>query len=185
MVSISQLRSIEHNNDASVNVFTIDEAEKSVFHLRISERQEAPEERCFDLLLLEEGERRHFAFIKALSRLVRAQVSTHRKTHHICRACLGHYTLEEKLNEHRRSCAKFKEVKVVMPSEERRDNFAEFKYKDHYDLILDFVSNTKVSPSFSIDSIITNESLVVIAGQSNFLLLNREYLKVITLQMML
>ena len=70
-VSLSDISTFEnHNAGIKVNVFGYDEDEKLVYPLRHSK-----DEGAIDLLLLSEGEKRHYCWIKNFNRLMSRPVS--------------------------------------------------------------------------------------------------------------
>ena len=112
----------KQNPDVSVNVFGVDAGD--VYPLRISKAYNRRHE--VDLLLLSDGEKRHYCLIKSLSRLVSGQVSKHEREKYICRRCINPFNTKERLHEHLESCSKHDAVKTKLPQEGSALKFKHF-----------------------------------------------------------
>ena len=87
----------EKNERIAVNVYTITGV-GAIEPVRVSEflPNDPSVSMHVDLLLI----KKHYMWIRSLSRLVRSQVTSHRKTHFICRRCLHFCQTEEVLAKH-------------------------------------------------------------------------------------
>ena len=124
-VPISSINIFERNNNISVNVLAVkrneDEQKEGQFY--IVRKSKLKEGKVVDLLLIEDGERRHYTTIKNLSRLLRSSTSSHKGKHYFCRNCLqGFHSLESK-NKHYQYCLDNEAVRTEMP---KKDSFVKF-----------------------------------------------------------
>ena len=87
------IATIEKNNpDIKINVFG---CEKGIRPLRHSKDEDA-----IDLLLISDGEKKHFCWIKNLNRLVVKKGHSQ----HLCKRCLNHFTSPQALSNHKKEC---------------------------------------------------------------------------------
>lgn len=74
--------------------------------------------------------KRHYSFIKDLSRLLQSQLSvSNRRKKHFCDRCLNYFYSEYKLSNHYETCLKMNFCKITLPSVDER--FIEFKNHKH------------------------------------------------------
>ena len=107
------------NPQISINVFGF---EGDVYPLRLSksksersERERSESEQTINLLLISDGEKQHYCFIKSLSRLLSSQMSKHGHTNVFCLNCFKHFPNEEKLKIHEEYCLKNQAIRIEMP----------------------------------------------------------------------
>lgn len=96
---------------------------KEVYPLHISDAAEKREQ-DIDLLLVAGGGRKHYCWIKNMSRLLSGKISDHNGEIYLCRRCLNHFHNKENLAVHRESCANHKAVKIEMPAKGTSQTFA-------------------------------------------------------------
>ena len=96
------------NPQISINVFGF---EGDVYPLRLSKSKRT---QIVNLLLISDGEKQHYCFIKSLSRLLSSQMSKHDHTNVFCLNCLNHFPNEEKLKIHEEYCLKNQAIKIEM-----------------------------------------------------------------------
>ena len=90
----------ERNNNVGVNIFG---HEKSVYPLILSEHGG---EKVIDLLLISNGEKKHYCWIKNFNKLLAARIETcHLSIMHYCKRCLTGYRKHESLNRHIENCS--------------------------------------------------------------------------------
>ncbi|PFX11590.1 hypothetical protein AWC38_SpisGene24613 [Stylophora pistillata] len=94
----------------SVNVLSY---EGSLVPLRVSNVESSKIH--IDLLLIAEGEKKHYCLIKSMSRLVSSQLSTEGHKKFICRRCLNYFGSQELLDEHTELCREHEAVREKMP----------------------------------------------------------------------
>ena len=100
-VTLDQIVIFEKFNPSiSINVFGF---EGDVYPLRLSKTQRT---QIVNLLLISDGEKQHYCFIKSLSRLLSSQMSKHDHANSFCLNCLNHFPNEEKLKIHEEYCLK-------------------------------------------------------------------------------
>ena len=76
-----------------------------------------------DLLLLKEGGKSHYCWIKNFNKLVSSQVSKDGHKRFFCKRCLNPFTSKEKLTIHKESREQFEYVKSEMPKEGSKCKF--------------------------------------------------------------
>ena len=126
-ISRAGIQTLENlNKDLSINVYSYDVValnnkrnnhkvqEHVFFPWRISKRR-GEGVKCIDLLLITEGERRHFALIEDLARLTRSSNSKSHRTTFVCRYCLVHHTNERQSLAHEELCVHFKPSCCIYP----------------------------------------------------------------------
>jgi hypothetical protein len=81
-----------------------------------------------NLLLLQEGEKSHYVFIKNMSRLMLRQLNKDNNKKFICDRCLQYKSTEGKLNEHYEFCDYYQKHERALPIlPEKEDNILKFK----------------------------------------------------------
>lgn len=111
---VSEIGRFERQNaSVSVNVFGYEEDEGGVFPIRLTE---VDRPRHVDLLLISEGDVRHYAWVKSLSRLL-CKSKAGAVKHHYCRYCLQAFATEENHGEHMVLCRRHGAQKTVLPTE--------------------------------------------------------------------
>ena len=104
------------------------------------------------LLLLDscDGRRKHYVWIKNLSRLI-ASKYTKEHAHHVCLSCLQVFSTERVLNEHTRNCLSHVPQQCVYPQGEKarlRFDSHHFEFPFDFYLVSDFESFLKPNPNF-------------------------------------
>ena len=122
--SLLQISIFEKQNPYSINVFGWTGA--CVYPLRISKHEN---ERCINLMLLENRKNQHYCLIKDMSRLCASQISKHGGKRYFCKYCCNSFTTNDVLKNHVEYCSKQKSVKVVMPREGETLRFKNFHRK--------------------------------------------------------
>uniref|UniRef100_A0A8D8LVQ8 C2H2-type domain-containing protein n=1 Tax=Cacopsylla melanoneura TaxID=428564 RepID=A0A8D8LVQ8_9HEMI len=101
-LSVDDIDIFEKNNKSlSVHVFTIDD-DGTIVPYRLSKKEK---ENHFDLLLLTNGEKWHFAYIKNFTKFISCQIPTDikqkKKKIFICKKCFLYHLTEQSLDTHR------------------------------------------------------------------------------------
>ena len=111
-VSLKDLDKFEKQN-LSISITVLAYEGKRVYLLRNSDYTD----RDYNviLMLIEEGEVKHYCLVKNLSRLVSSQVSNHDGKLYLCLRCLNPFWCEKCLNKHREYCDKYEGVTIQMP----------------------------------------------------------------------
>ena len=108
--TLQQISRFEKQNPYSINVYGW--TGTSVYPLRISKHDN---EKCINLLLLENKKNQHYCWIKDMSRLSASQYNKHKGKRFVCKYCCNSFQWEKTLKTHIEYCSKQKAVKVVMP----------------------------------------------------------------------
>ena len=105
-VTLNQIDKIEKLNEINFNIFTLDDEEKYVLPLYISNNKY---DKICDMLLIrkviDNTIKSHYVLITDLSKLLYNQNKTHKKVSY-CRRCLQHFYTIEKLNDQMTYCKK-------------------------------------------------------------------------------
>ncbi|XP_073982716.1 uncharacterized protein [Rhodnius prolixus] len=139
---LHQIRKFEKENSISINVFALDE-EDAIYPLKVTNK-ELPDHR--DLLLLEDGGKHHYVYIKDFEKLVRNQKTRHNGVIKVCKRCFTHFdnqhgrTAAEKLTEHSIYCNDNDPVAVKLPTDEPIIKFknVEHQLKVNFVIYADF-----------------------------------------------
>ena len=94
-VAINEIREFEKNNNVSVNVLGI--KGPKMYRRRKSKRNDG---KVVNLLLIADGEKRHYTMIKTLTRLLESGNSKHEHKQHFCLNCLQGFSLEISRDKH-------------------------------------------------------------------------------------
>jgi hypothetical protein len=100
----------KHNPTMAINVFGY---EKEIHPLRISELER---EKTINMLLISDGSKNHYCWIKSMSRLLSSQTTKKHQKRLYCLRCLNGFPSEKSLNEHKESCSSREAVKVKLPN---------------------------------------------------------------------
>ena len=79
-------------------------------------RKGANYERKVNLMILEEGEKKHYVAIKSLERLLSKMNSKHNPKQHFCDNCLNGFKTQESRDRHYDYCTSNESVKIEMPA---------------------------------------------------------------------
>ncbi|XP_046547498.1 uncharacterized protein LOC124257474 [Haliotis rubra] len=109
-IPLSHIPKFENQNQISVNVYGYEE---QVFPLHISKQKF---DKTVDLLLLSEGEKRHFCLIRNFSRLM-GDRTKHKAAAFYCRRCLHGFSRQDLLKDHSLYCSEHNPQKVKLPNE--------------------------------------------------------------------
>jgi len=133
-------KKFERNNGVGINIFGY-ESGKGVFPLILSEHSGT----VIDLLLISEGEKKHYCWIKNFNKLLAVHTEKSTNSMHYCRRCLTGYKKVESLNKHNEYCSMHDAIKIKMP-----EPGSVLKFKNHcrsmrvpFTVIADFESFIK------------------------------------------
>ncbi|XP_022777514.1 uncharacterized protein LOC111318931 [Stylophora pistillata] len=107
------------NPEIGVNVYMY---ENGLNPLRVSSKGSS--RTIIDLLLIEDGDKRHYCLIKNLSRLVSSELSKKKAKKYICRRCLNYFGSQRLLDTHSELCQDHEAVREKMP---KADTLLSFK----------------------------------------------------------
>ena len=107
----------KNNPEIAVNVLFVNQ--KSINIARRSEFN-GKRKKQVNLLMIVDGEKRHYTAVKNLSRLLGSMNSKHHGTYHYCVNCLNGFRTESARDKHYQYCSSHGEVKVKMPEEKEK-----------------------------------------------------------------
>ena len=109
-VAISKIGIFEKKNDVSVTMLALKGPE-----IYIARKPRRKALKNVELLLITNGEHRHYTVIKSLSRLLGSRNSKHARKQHFCLNCLQGFHCEQSRDKHYEYCKDNKAVKIEMP----------------------------------------------------------------------
>ena len=133
-VAINKMNEFEKNNNISVNVLGIKGQKPNICRKLKYNRKN------IDLLLIADGEKRHYTVIKSRSRLLGSSNSKDEHQQNFCLNCLQGFHSEESRDNHFEYCKDNEAVKIEMPKE---GSFVEFhdgqkRFKVPFTMYMDF-----------------------------------------------
>ena len=99
-----------------------------------------------NLLIIVDGEKRHYTAIKSISRLLKSLNATHKGAYHFCMNCLNGFRTESARDKHYEYCNSNGHVKVKMPTEKEKwlkFHNGQYQFKVPFMLYADFESISK------------------------------------------
>ena len=131
-VAVNQIEKFEKNNlDIAVNVLYLHSPKEGKIRDKIAilRRSDGNTSRSkvVNLLLITDGEKRHYTAIKSLSRLLSKENANSKRAYHYCPNCLQAFRTEKSRDTHYANCIDHDFVKVEMPHRE------EDKYVQYHD----------------------------------------------------
>ena len=122
-LELKDISRFENVNEVSVNVYGYNQNE--IYPLRVSTRtSDLCDSHHVNLLLISEGEKKHYCLIKSMSRLLASQVSTRKAKKFFCPRCLNAFGRQDLLDKHLELCGDNEAVRIKMPEE---GTFVQFK----------------------------------------------------------
>ena len=118
-VSIKKIDKFEKNNlGMAVNVFFNNKKgqKKNIYTVRKSGRN-VKYKKQVNLLMIVDGEERHYTAIKNVSRLLSKLNGKTKRAYHYCMSCLNYFCTESARDKHYQYCSSNGHVKVNMPNE--------------------------------------------------------------------
>ncbi|XP_042913258.1 uncharacterized protein, partial [Parasteatoda tepidariorum] len=119
-MKLTQISKFEKLNNLSINVFGHEKGD--IFPLHLSTNRTGVNHS--NLLLISEGETRHFCLIKNMSRLL-TYLTSHKGTAFYCDYCLHRFSSQKMLDDHVNYCKNHKMQKIDMPT--AGENILKFK----------------------------------------------------------
>jgi hypothetical protein len=116
-VTMNQVRLFERNNqNFTVNVYVYEESEDDVIPIYVTKC--GMRAKHIDLLLLIDGEKSHYVWMKRMSAVVCHGTKSKAKVY-VCPQCIHPFTIKESFENHLSDCAKQKRQKISFPEENR------------------------------------------------------------------
>ena len=154
-MTLSQIPRFEKKFNKAINVYAYDlkfdkfteKQEANFYPIYLSTSIVTHPDQCINLLLVRDGEKSHYVYIKSMSRLLYSSTGSdksHNQTH-ICPVCFKIYQVKEKLINHlQNGCAKYGE-KTTFPDPAIAKEYVQFKsiqkqHKNPYVIYADFES---------------------------------------------
>ena len=142
-VSINKIDKFEKNNPGmAVNVLFSKKKCQNIYTAERSKRNVKCKERV-NLLMIEDGEKRHYTTIKNISRLLSKLNGKTRRAYHFCMNCLNGFRTESARDKHYEYFSSNDHVKVNMPTEEEKwlkFHDGQYQFKVPFMLCADFES---------------------------------------------
>ena len=127
-VKLPQIRIFERNNiNLTVNVYESESTDIVPVYLTNHTKRSAH----IDLLLLTEGDKSHYVWIKSMSRLISSRSSNHRKSF-VCPHCSHPFTREEAFTKHFPDCSRHVRQIVNFPDEQHDTLFWKSRAKTEF-----------------------------------------------------
>ena len=147
-VDINQIEKFEKQNNLSINVIGY---ESTLFPIYTTKNRS---DNQINLLLISQGEKRHFCLVRNMSRLL-ADRTNHNGAAFYCNFCFHGFVRQDLLDEHLPYCKQHGAQKIELPDEENKwlrfENFRR-QLKTPFVIYADFESITKKIIDPSIDS---------------------------------
>lgn len=114
----------KENPDISINVYVFDKDDVKIRTLRLTKSVKT---KPIHLLLLHQKEKRHYCWIKSLSRLLNSQSSRNTKKKYFCDRCLNYFNEVANLKEHTMECSIRNECVIELPTKKE----CKIKFENH------------------------------------------------------
>ena len=145
-VSIKKIDKFEKNNPGiAVNVFFGNKKNHNTYTARKSERNVKCKKQV-NLLMIVDGEKRHYTAIKNISRLLSKLNGKTQHTYHYCMNCLNGFRTESVRDKHYEYCSSSGHIKVKMSTEKEKwlkFHDGQYQFKVPFMLYADFESILK------------------------------------------
>ena len=147
-VSIKKIDKFEKNNPGiAVNVLLSNKKslDEDIYTVRRSERNVKCKKQV-NLLMIVDGEKRHYTAIKSISRLLSKLNGKTTRVYHYCMNCLNGFRTASARDKHYEYCSSNGHVKVNMPTEEEKwlkFHDRQYQFKVPFMLYADFQSILK------------------------------------------
>ena len=146
LVSIKMIDKFEKNNpDIAVNVLLSKKKNQNIYTARRSERNVKCKKQV-NLLMIVDGEKRHYTAIKNISRLLSKLNGKTQHTYHYCMNCLNGFRTESVRDKHYEYCSSNGHIKVKMSTEKEKwlkFHDGQYQFKVPFMLYADFESILK------------------------------------------
>ena len=145
-VSIKKIDKFEKNNPGiAVNVLFSNNKNQNIYTARRSGCNVKCKKQV-NLLMMVDGENRHYTAIKSISRLLKSLNATHKGSYHFCMNCFNGFWTESARDKHYEYCSSNGHVKVKMPTEKEKwlkFHDGQYQFKVPFMLYADFQSILK------------------------------------------
>ena len=121
-VSTKDMSKFEVRNRIGVNVLALDGRMPYIC------RKGGDYERSVNLMITEDGNKKHYVAVKSLERLLSKMNSKHNPSQHFCSNCLPGFKLEESRHNHYEYCRSNESIRIEMPT---RNPIVEYSNGQH------------------------------------------------------
>ena len=150
-VSTKNISKFETRNRIGVNLLALNG--KTIYICRKGGNYE----RKVNLMILEEGEKKHYIPIKSLERLLSMANSKHKESQYFCDNCLNGFKIEESRDNHQEYCVSNESVSIEMPKKDPIVTYSNGQYQfkvpfvtyADFESILEPIQGVKNDPSIS------------------------------------
>ena len=119
-VSIKKIDKFARNNPGiAVNVLFSKKKSQTIYRVRRSKHNIECKKQV-NLLMIGDGEKRHYKAIKNIPRLIKSLNATHKGAYHFCMNCLNGFRTSSAREKHYEYCSSNGHVKVTMPAEKEK-----------------------------------------------------------------
>ena len=119
-VSFEKIDKFEKNNPGiAVNLLFSNKKNQNIYTAHRSKRNVKCKNQV-NLLMIVDGENRHYTAIKSISRLLSKLKRKTKRVYHFCMNCLNSFRTESARDKHYEYCSSKGHVKVNMPTEEKK-----------------------------------------------------------------
>ena len=119
-VSIKKIDKFEkYNPGIAVNVLFCKKKSQNIYTVCRSERNMKCKKQV-NLLIIVDGENRHYTAIKSISRLLNSLNATHKGAYHLCMNCFNGFRTASARDKHYEYCSSNGHIKVNMPTGEKK-----------------------------------------------------------------
>ena len=122
-VSFRDIKRFESGNEITINILAVED--KKVYICRKGKEYT----RSANLILITDGNRKHYVAIKSLARLLSSQNSKHKESQHFCTNCLQGFPTEKSRNEHHSYCRHNEAVRIEMPVKKPTVEYSDGQYQ--------------------------------------------------------
>ena len=122
-MSFRDIKRFESRNEITINILAVED--KKVYICRKGKEYT----RGANLMLITDGNRKHYVAIKSLGRLLSSQNSKHKESQHFCTNCLQGFATEISRNEHYAYCKSNEAVRIEMPVKKPTVKYSDGQYQ--------------------------------------------------------
>ena len=122
-VSFRDINRLQSRNEITINILAVED--KKVYICRKGKEYT----RSANLMLITDGNRKHYVTIKSSARLLSSQNSKHKECQHFCTNCLQGFPTEISRNKHHSYCRHNEAVRIEMPVKKPTVEYSDGQYQ--------------------------------------------------------
>ena len=129
--SLRDIKRFESRNQITINVLALEGKKVYICRKGKEYARSAGEahNRVANLMLITDGNRKHYVAIKSLRRLLSSQNSKHKEPQHFCTNCLQGFATEISRDEHYLYCSSNEAVRIEMPVKKPIVEYSDGQYQ--------------------------------------------------------